>query len=352
MTGKDDAVIQDHVQKRILKEATDWLILLQEDPQDHALHAQFDEWLNQNPHHGQAWQSIQKTAGLMACIPPQPDSDWQKYLDQSRASRTENALGQQNAIVDASSRFTRKKASRLRKYVLVGAAIAATLVIAVMAPDLITRMQADYRTGSGEIETVSLADGSQVVLAPETAIRVKFEAGKRHVTLLNGEAFFEVTHNPDRPFQVRSDAVNVTVLGTGFDVSDNIGSTTVSVAHGLVQVDNMRVQPAISELLKSGQSARVGWAGGVKRHDVSKGDIAPWRRNQLIAQDQPLGEVVDQLRRYYSGKIVVTSNELSMHPVTGVYNLHNPVAALRGIARAQNATVREITPWLLVVSPS
>jgi transmembrane sensor len=88
------------------------------------------------------------------------------------------------------------------------------------------------------------------------------------------------------------------------------------------------------------------------RGEQPASQIAAWRERRLVAQDQPLGEVVDRLRRYYFGAIVVTDAALAGQPVTGVYDLGNPAGALRGIARSQNAVVREITPWLLVVSRS
>lgn len=146
--------------------------------------------------------------------------------------------------------------------------------------------------------------------------------------------------------------MTVTVLGTGFDVSDTAGRSSVAVEHGLVRVENAPTVPPVSELLEAGQQARVSRDGQVRRSTAPASQIAAWRHNQLIAQDQPLGEIVDRLRRYYTGTIVITDAELSRQTVTGVYRLDDPVSALRGMARAQKATVREITPWLLVVSPS
>ena len=65
-----------------------------------------------------------------------------------------------------------------------------------------------------------------------------------------------------------------------------------------------------------------------------------------------MGTVIDGLRRYYAGRIIITDDTLATRTVTGVYNLADPLAALRGIARAQNAVVRQVTPWVLLVSAS
>ena len=61
-------------------------------------------------------------------------------------------------------------------------------------------------------------------------------------------------------------------------------------------------------------------------------------------------EVVDRLRLYFAGMIVITNSALSSRTVTGVYNLADQVEALRGIAQAHGASVHQISPWILMVS--
>jgi transmembrane sensor len=200
---------------------------------------------------------------------------------------------------------------------------------------------------------VRLADDSIVTLAPQSAIKVAYAAaGERRVRLLAGEAYFEAAPDAGRPLRVFADAVRVTVLGTAFNVARSDEGADVGVAHGIVRVDYDGAAQPVAERLKAGEFVRVSRSGGVLRGEQPASQIAAWRERRLVAQDQPLGEVVDRLRRYYFGAIVVTDAALAGQPVTGVYDLGNPAGALRGIARSQNAVVREITPWLLVVSRS
>jgi transmembrane sensor len=70
------------------------------------------------------------------------------------------------------------------------------------------------------------------------------------------------------------------------------------------------------------------------------------------AQNVPLREAVDQLRRYFGGTIVLASTSLGDRRITGAYNLADPEDALRAIAQAHGGTVRRITPWFLVISDS
>ena len=369
------AGITDPVQKQAAKAATEWLIRLQEDPENPDLQSRFADWCAQDPEHLAAWNATQKTADLMAKVPPTGNAAWQQFLeDRSKGGSepdrgSDRDGGQGDAVaallnidydkavaegkaISAQTRFQKRGNMSWRGIGLGGLAVAASLLAAIIGPDIATRMQADHVSATGQISTITLADNSTVTLAPESAIKVQFDGTSRFVELLDGEAFFDVTPDPQKPFRVGADNVTVTVLGTGFDVSDRNYVSAVAVEHGRVQVENATDIPAVFEILEAGQDVQVGQDGKVIRNQVPKSQIAAWRKNQLIAQDQPLSDVVDQLRRYFSGTILITDEVLATQTVTGVYRLDDPVSALRGMARAQKATVREITPWMLVVSPS
>lgn len=374
------AGITDPVQKQAAKDATDWLILLQEEPENPDLQARFADWCAQNPVHQDAWNATQKAANLMAEVKPfdadanaSGKADWQHFLAERRASEASgdqesnapqneavNALINldydkavaQGKVISAQTRFNKRGNMSWRGIGLGGFAVAASLLAAIIGPKIANELQADHLTSTGEISTITLADNSKVTLAPESAIKVRFDDAGRFVELLDGEAFFDVTPDPEKPFRVAADTVNVTVLGTAFDVSDGSDMSMVAVEHGLVRVENAAQVPAVFEMLEPGQQARVERDGTVTRSQIPTSQIGAWRNNQLIAQDQPLSEVVDKLRRYFSGTILITDEVLASQTVTGVYRLNDPVSALRGMARAQKATVREITPWILIVSPS
>ena len=78
--------------------------------------------------------------------------------------------------------------------------------------------------------------------------------------------------------------------------------------------------------------------------------IAAWRKGKLVAQNQPLAELVAVLDRYFDGWIIVADRSLAKQPLTGIYTLTDPKAALQAMAQTQGATLREISPWVLVLS--
>ncbi|MPY73754.1 MAG: DUF4880 domain-containing protein [Alphaproteobacteria bacterium] len=340
------------------REASGWMIRLQDDPENGELRRQFMGWLA-DPANAAAWEETQRMSRAVAGAKPAHAERWAPFLRQIRkgaGTRAPRATGHlrstpADGVYDAPcAAQPTHRTNRRRVLRLGGLAVAASILAAVVGPELALRLEADYTTETAENRTVRLADDSVVTLAPGSAIDVAYASGERRVRLLAGEAYFEVTPNAERPFRVSADDVQVTVLGTAFNVARSDDGADVSVAYGSVRVDYGSGAQPVAERLAAGEFVRVSRSGRIVRGEQPSPQVAAWRESQLIAQDEPLGEVVDRLRRYYSGAIVVTDKMLADQPVTGVYDLGNPVGALRGIARSQHAVVREITPWLLVVS--
>lgn len=317
------------VDGEIERQAVGWLILLQEEPENSDLRRGFEAWLQADPRHALAWQRTQHALTAIAATAPRHDARWRPFLAGRRAPP-----------------------ARLpsRRHVLRTAALAAGLgATALLAgPELLFAIQADHRTGTAEMRSLSLPDGSRVTLAPHSAIALAFSGQERGIHLLSGEAFFDVMPDAGRPFRIQADGLRVTVLGTAFSVRNEPGYQSVGVEHGLVQVD----LPAESRKLSAGRMLLVGPDGRLKEDQREPGAIAAWRQHRLIARDEPLAQVVDGLRRYYSGQILITDAALGQRPVTGLYDLRDPVRALQAIARAQNAVIRQISPWLTILSAS
>ena len=328
---------------RASQEATDWLILLQDDPDDADLRRRFDAWLAADPLHAVAWAATRRTSDMLGGIAPVHAENWQPFVAAMRAGRTEQAVPWKGGRLAG-----RRRAMGWRTGLGV-AALAACLAF-VLLPSAMPHLRADHITGSAEMRTVTLDDGSTVVLAPDSAITIAYDGRERRVDLLAGEAFFVVAHGQDRPFRVWTGPVRTTDIGTAFAVRRDEMGAQVAVQQGSVRVDDDTVSPPISQNLREGQSVRVSWSGAIIRGDEPATQVAAWRQGQLIALDQPMREVVDRLRPYFRGTIVLAPSAPAERSVTGVYNLTNPVEALRGIARAQGATVSRITPWILVVS--
>ncbi len=89
----------------------------------------------------------------------------------------------------------------------------------------------------------------------------------------------------------------------------------------------------------------------IAKSEIAPEDVASWRERRLIVDGATLGEVVAELDRHHSGMIVLRDRSLGDRRITGVFDLRHPVEALQAVARTQQASVVEITPYLLIVSP-
>lgn len=336
-------LMPDAPQRKAAREATDWLLLLKEEPADRELRRRFEEWHDADPLHAASWQSTLRLSGALEQATAAHADEWQAHPRD--ASRDSYQRTDASPLASARPRwFARRPAA-----MLAGVALAACIAV-FAAPAVLLQLRSDYTTATAELRTVTLDDGSEITMAPRSAIAVDYAARERKVELLSGVAFFTVRRDTDRPFTVQAGAVQTTVLGTRFEVKRGDDGVTVSVEEGLVAVSDSQ-RPSVATRLGAGQSAlvstRVG-RSGVTGHAAPS--VAAWRQKLLLADDRPVGDAVADLARYYSGTILITDSALATRRVTGVYGLADPEASLRDIARAIGADVRRISPWVLVLS--
>ncbi|MDN6859771.1 FecR family protein [Pseudomonas sp. CAN2814] len=179
-------------------------------------------------------------------------------------------------------------------------------------------------TAPGEQREVTLVDGTRVFLAADSALRVDYSEGFRDVQLLRGEAYFEVTHDANRPFRVTAGDSRVRVLGTGFDVHREGDDLTVAVRHGKVVLQAQLAAPG-EQTLTAGDRARLPSGAGEAQLDrVPVAAIAAWRDGMLAFHNQPLGALVDELSQYRAAPIRLGDERLAQKPISGNVRLARP----------------------------
>lgn len=226
------------------------------------------------------------------------------------------------------------------------AAACALLFFALATPTLKLRLEADHLAAVGQIEQVTLEDGSTVVLGPSGALAVDYGPDGRAVRLLAGQAMFDVKPDRTRPFTVSAGGVSATVLGTSFDVRRLGPTTTVAVSRGRVRVAGA----AASHDLRAGDWVRIEPGAPDETGVLAPDLVGGWRDRALMAEDRPIASVIDEIRPWYGGRIVLADQTLAAARVTGVYDLDDPATALMMIVRPYGGRVLRITPWLLVVT--
>lgn len=304
------------------EQALDWLMRLQQAPHDPHLRETFEQWRASDAANAEAYRKAERVWQLTGQLAPTTTQHWPKA-----------------PVVQLPAR---------RRRWWLGAAVAACLLVAV-APSLSLRLQADYRTGQGETRDVTLVDGSVVQMDSDTAIAVDYSGARRDVRLLTGQAFFEVKPDKGKPFRVHAEAIEVTVTGTAFNVEIRPGRVGVDVQHGSVRVADEQGAHVLAGALTAGQ--RLRYRDGLAQVQAFvPSQVAAWRQGQLIADDQPVAELVQALARYLPGKVLLRDQALGEKRVTGVYDLRKPETALRAVVRPHGGEVRSYGPWLLVLS--
>ena len=189
------------------------------------------------------------------------------------------------------------------------AAIAASL--ALVSIPLYQNLTAaeTYATAVGGFQRLPLADGSRVDLNTNSRLDVAYGKSVRRLDLEQGEAFFKVAKNPDRPFVVHAGGWRVTAVGTAFTVKLRGGDIEVVVTEGRVRIDPPATGGAPSRpvFASEGQIATATGVGPVVRPlDEATMDMAlSWRDGLLIFDGRPLGEVAAEFNRYNRVQLVV-----------------------------------------------
>ena len=157
----------------VMAEATRWFVTLHDDPTDAQARPAFEAWRDADPRHAAAYARLQHLWGASGHLPS----------------------------------LVRPAATVGRRAVLQGAVGAGAAVVFVAGAGRLflgAHPFADHRTGAGERSTVILADGSRIELSTATALATDFSGGRRRIRLLEGEAWFQVTPDPNRPFVVEA----------------------------------------------------------------------------------------------------------------------------------------------------
>ncbi len=304
----------------IREEAIDWLMKVEAAPEDPAVRAGLAAWRARSAAHEAAYRRVARMWRLAGDLPAE-------------------ALAARHP--------------RVRRPLALGglAAALAACVLFVLAPTVLLHLRADHVSGVGETRALPLADGSRLHLDTESAVTVRFTPARREVGLLAGRAFFEVADDAGRPFVVDAGGLRVTVTGTAFAVGAVGDTVSLAVRSGTVTA---RADGAAADAVRLRAGDRLTLAretGAVTRSQIRPSDVAAWREGQLVVDGMPLSAVADEIGRYHRGLILIAGGDLDRRPVTGIFSLRDPVAALDAAAGAHGARVTAVSPYLLVVTP-
>jgi transmembrane sensor len=219
----------------------------------------------------------------------------------------------------------------------------------------------EYSTAAGERATIKLSDGTEVVLAPASRIRVSgaYEGARRDVWL-DGEATFTVVHNARRPFVVDAGQAIVEDVGTRFDVrayadegtQGSLGSVRVAVVEGAVAVRGTR-PAAPATTVRSGEVTTVDARGNVQAVRTGNTRVyLTWTEGHLAFQNEPMRAVAAEISRWYGVSRSLGDSALGRRRITTSFTTEPVADVLRALADALDADIeRRDTAFVLVTRP-
>ncbi len=173
---------------------------------------------------------------------------------------------------------------------------------------------------NGDRQQIRLSDGSTVVLDAGSLLKypAKFDSDTREV-FLDGEAFFEVASNPEKPFIVDAGDAVVQVLGTKFNVRawHKYRRVQVAVSEGKVSFSSEKGADKDAVILASGFSSIVlvnGLPSQPQMVDMEK--QLSWMNNEVIFDDTPLHIILFQLERWYDLQFVLADSSVAAERLT------------------------------------
>jgi transmembrane sensor len=191
-----------------------------------------------------------------------------------------------------------------------------------------------FKTGHGEYLTRRLPDNSVLHLNTDSAATVQYSSAERLVTLISGEANFEVAHEPDRAFRVFAGSAQVVDIGTKFDVRLENDATVVTVVEGRVAVGEENQMTRFVEL-GAGQQVTLTageWPPTLAAIDSQR--ATAWLHRQISFDHEPLERVAAEYNRYAPKPIEITTPALRTLLISGVFATDDPeefIAFLRSL---------------------
>lgn len=283
-----------------LMAASEWVLRLQGPDVDEKTMAEWLEWCEADKENLAAFEGAREV--------------WQRFDDKQ--------LSDSLALAVAPEKQTRVRGIR---------ALAASLAVVVAGGVWFLSARIDRTVYTQSLSTAvaslsrqTLPDGSTVELGARSAVRVNLTEDRRGMIVDDGEAFFNVAKDPHRPFVVDAGEVQVTALGTAFNVRKTADRIVITVKEGKV-----RVASSPASLAGEGREGAIAVAGHQVTYSKQNGSLlmtridtpapkpAAWQVGGLQFVNEPLASVIADVNRYSPRPIALADPQLGTLIFTG-----------------------------------
>ncbi len=300
-----------------------WMVEINSGEMSDRTYGEFEAWLHADPRNESVWIRLQEN--LMPCSVAARQG-------LPRGTMTRRLMRQQQTRRSVLAGF-------------VGVCGVGTTGLALTDRFLpLNHILADQVTLTAQQKRLTLADGSELVLAPRTAVNVRYEPGLRAVQLLQGKMLMRVA---DRSVPFHAEAGDATLVSQAgvFLVERYGGVLTLSGLEGLGRVGRGGTQDGLGR----GEEIEIA-DGRVRRRTVDIESATAWLDGLLVAKDRPLGSIVDGIRPYFPG-VIRLDPAVGALRATGVFSLVNPSDTLDALAESLGLSITRIVKYWVTLQP-
>jgi transmembrane sensor len=212
------------------------------------------------------------------------------------------------------------------------AALAAVFVVGLFVSNDPWLTPTTYTTAKADRRDVTLSDGSIIHLNADSVVVAEASLWKRRYRLDQGEAVFEVAHNPWRPFEVAVGNAVICDLGTRFDVRRETDDTRLSVFEGSVDLGVSDGQQ--HRTIHAGQAVHFDFSGISQSIPIGEHMLTAWRNGRFTFAESPLADAVVQLNRYRQNPVVIRDAAIAKLRISGNFDTGNTDGILRALELA------------------
>jgi len=308
----------------VLAEAAAWLVRLQAGERRPAVDSAFEDWMA-NPEHARAFE---------------------------RASHTWDIIPRAARLRPKRPQPTRSWRARGPFWPVFAGSLFAVVALAIGALVLFWAQTAVYTTRPGQLQTVTLRDGTRVTLNTDSEMKVGYSLWERRVRLVRGEAIFQVARHPHRPFVVAAGDDQVHDVGTVFTVRETGEKLAVFLVSGSVEIT--RSPPSEKghvkvATLSPGERLRIlGNGSATLDHPNAAAQLA-WLHGEVIFADRPLAEAAAEINRYGGPPVELADPSLGALRVSGVFQTRNAAEFTAVVAELDHLRVERRHGSLVLV---
>jgi transmembrane sensor len=275
-----------------------------------------------------------------------------EQLDSQRRVDIDSLLAQINprvtSLVPAESALAERESTRVKPHrewrYLIAAGIACVALVSGWAVFERQSSWQEFQTGTGEQRALQMEDGSVVHLNAHSRIALNFSGTARDVKLIEGEALFDVHHDP-RPFRVFTRDAVIRDIGTRFNVHSRSDGVRVAVIQGSVELTALptadlapastasietlkeaaTAEGAESHIITADREAQVDRNGVVTVGAVPDiSEVTAWWQRRLVYRSETLAHIVEDFNRYNRRRIRLEGDDVMKRSYTGVFGADDP----------------------------